>query len=259
MRELFLQDIDAWMRWIEFLGKEPARVFIHGLGGAGAADFAHIAAHPRLAGQRSVLVDLLGFAFSDRPREFSYSIRDHATTVAAVLDHLGLRATQVIGHSMGGTIAVVLAHTRPDLVSQLVVCEPNLLPGGGSSSRAIASYGEDEFVRSGYEVRLRAEHDQSPSYAACLRLADPLAVHRSATSLVELTTPPPIEMLNDLRIARTFILGGRNRSDADAQAAAAIDIPVREVPDAGHNMTLDNPDGFAAALAAALDTGASMK
>ena len=169
MRELHLKGIDAWLRWIEFPGNAPARVFLHGLGCTGASDFAHVAAHPLLVGGRSVLVDLMGFGFSDRPRQFGYSMREQAAVVATLLDHLGLTGTQLIGHSMGGTIAIVLADARPELVARLVVCEPNLVPGGGPTSRAIARYSEAEFERSGFADLVRVEQRQSPGCALPIR------------------------------------------------------------------------------------------
>ncbi len=51
---------------------------------------------------------------------------------------------------------------------------------------------------------------------------------------------------------RTFLVGESSLPDADAEKAAAFGIPVIEVPGAGHNLMLDNPDGFAAALARSL-------
>jgi pimeloyl-ACP methyl ester carboxylesterase len=43
-----------------------------------------------------VLVDFLGAGFSDAPEAFSYSLEDHARTVAALLDRLGLAASMVV-------------------------------------------------------------------------------------------------------------------------------------------------------------------
>lgn len=38
-----------------------------------------------MAGQRAILVDRLGFGFSDRPEPFGYTIEDHADSVAVCL------------------------------------------------------------------------------------------------------------------------------------------------------------------------------
>jgi pimeloyl-ACP methyl ester carboxylesterase len=48
-----------------------------------------------------------------------------------VLDSLGLRRVTVIGHSLGGSVAISLAAQRPDPVGSLVAAEPHLDPGAG--------------------------------------------------------------------------------------------------------------------------------
>ena len=55
----------------------------------------------------------------------------HAETVALILDHENIKSAIVVGHSMGGTVAIMLAISRPDLVSKLIVGEGNIVPGGG--------------------------------------------------------------------------------------------------------------------------------
>ena len=116
------------IRWTEAAGDGPPRVYVHGLGAASAAYHAHIAARPELAGRRTLFVDLPGHGLSDRPADFGYSLEDHAAALAAALDAAGVRGAEIVGHSMGGSVAIVLAHRRPDLVSRLVVTEANLDP-----------------------------------------------------------------------------------------------------------------------------------
>ncbi|RZS39085.1 pimeloyl-ACP methyl ester carboxylesterase [Herbihabitans rhizosphaerae] len=252
MRELQLPEVGARIRWIDIAGDGPARVFVHGLGCTGGSDFAHIAAHPLLAGRRSILVDLLGHGLSDRPGKFDYGLESQARCVAAVLDHLGLDGVELVGHSMGGAIAILLAAERPDLVARLVVAEPNVLPGGGPGSRSIAAMDEKTFVSNGF--RRMAMLIDRPDFVARFRLADPVALHRSAVALIELTTPTTGELLAGLDIPRAFLVGALSRDDEDDAERIATDagIPVHVIADAGHNLMIDNPDGFAEALAAAL-------
>jgi len=80
-----------------------------------------MAPHPALAGRRSLIVDLPGHGHSDRPNDFGYRLDDHARAVAVVLDAEGLRDIELVGWSMGGSIAIVLAAGRPELVARLVV------------------------------------------------------------------------------------------------------------------------------------------
>ncbi|MFC9793097.1 alpha/beta fold hydrolase [Streptomyces sp. NPDC127584] len=252
MRELFLAGQRAHIRWIDLpgTGDGPVRVFVHGLGCTAASDFAHIAAHPALGGGRALLVDLLGHGLSDRPTDFDYRMESQAAAVAAVLDHLALTGVDLVGHSMGGAVTIHLAASRPELVGRLVVAEPNLYGGGGAFSSPVAAMDEQVFVAEGFgrllAVAFRAD------YAARMRLADPLALHRSAVALVEGSTPAPGDLLAGLRIPRTYLVGQSSLPDPGAEKAAAWGIPVVEIPGAGHNMSLDNPEGFARALGRAL-------
>ncbi|MFB7861151.1 alpha/beta fold hydrolase [Streptomyces sp. NPDC056069] len=252
MRELFLEESRGFVRWIDLPGSDegPARVYVHGLGCTAASDFAHIAVHPALAGRRSLLVDLLGFGLSDRPRDFDYRMESQAAAVARILDHEGVTGVELVGHSMGGAVAIHLAAARPDLVDRLVVAEPNLYAGGGAFSSPVAAMEEDLFVRVGCAAMIAGA--SRADYAARLRLADPRAVHRSAVALVDGTVPAAGELFAGLQRPRAFLVGEFSRPYADAGKVAAMGVPVLEVPAAGHNMTLDNPDGFARALARAL-------
>ncbi|MET9954294.1 alpha/beta fold hydrolase [Streptomyces sp. NPDC006339] len=252
MRELFLAEAPGYVRWIDLPGggRGRARVYVHGLGCTGASDFAQVAVRPELAGRRSLLVDLLGFGLSDRPRAFDYRMESQAAAVARILDHEGLTGVELVGHSMGGAVAIHLAASRPDLVDRLVVAEPNLWPGGGAFSSPVAAQDEEFFVREGFAAMV--EGQDRADYAARLRLADPRALHRSAVALVEGSVPAPGELLAALPRPRAFLVGEFSLPDADAEKVAAQGILVFEVPGAGHNMTIDNPAGFARALARAL-------
>ncbi|MFD1271672.1 alpha/beta fold hydrolase [Streptomyces kaempferi] len=88
-------------------------MYVHGLGSASAVYNAHIAARPELAGRRSLFVDLPGHGISDRPVDFGYTLEDHADALAAALDEARVTAAELVAHSMGGAVAIVLADRRP--------------------------------------------------------------------------------------------------------------------------------------------------
>ncbi len=69
-------------------------------------------------------VDLRGRGDSDKP-ESGYGLEAHADDVVRVLDYLGLRDAVLVGHSMGGFVALKTALTHPNRVRALV-----LLDGG---------------------------------------------------------------------------------------------------------------------------------
>ena len=74
-----------------------------------------------------IAIDLKGFGESGKPDDEHYSVFDQAEAVDGLIKHLGLRRVILGGHSMGGTIAMVLAcdppTERPYRVSRLILCD----------------------------------------------------------------------------------------------------------------------------------------
>jgi lipase len=78
-----------------------------------------------LASSRSLVgVDLRGRGDSAKP-ESGYGLEAHAGDVIRVLDHLGLKRAVIVGHSMGGFVALKAALSYPERIRALV-----LLDGG---------------------------------------------------------------------------------------------------------------------------------
>lgn len=72
-------------------------------------------------GHRVLVLDLLGFGRSDRPRAHPLSLRGHAERVLAVLDQLRVERAAVVGHEMGAAVAQLLATRWPLRVSHLAL------------------------------------------------------------------------------------------------------------------------------------------
>lgn len=100
----------------------PRFAFLHGLFGRGRNWFG-VASALAERGYASVLFDLPNHGASAWTDEFSYP--QMADAVAAEIDdRLGSAARLVVvGHSMGGKVAMLLALRRPDLVDALVVID----------------------------------------------------------------------------------------------------------------------------------------
>lgn len=249
MRAAVVRPDGTKMRWVELPGAEPARVYLHGYGASAAPYYAEAVAHPALAGRRSLLMDLLGHGISDRPADAAYTMEEHADHVAAAMRAATVAGADVIGHSMGGSIAIVLAARHPELVSRLVLVDApldGLPPGAGLQARHGS---EQEFLHSdglARELERAGEH-----WAATMRLAGPQALYRSGVHLGRGSTPVMRELLLKLTVARTFLYpAGKPPSDARGLAAAGVELV--EIAESGHNIMLDNRDAFAEATAAAL-------
>jgi pimeloyl-ACP methyl ester carboxylesterase len=68
-------------------------------------------------------LDLRGVGRSDVPAD-GYAIRDFADDVARLCSEVGIGRPVVVGHSLGGMIAVELAARHPELASALVLVDP---------------------------------------------------------------------------------------------------------------------------------------
>ncbi|MGW6486011.1 alpha/beta fold hydrolase [Streptomyces sp. NPDC055056] len=249
MRQAEFDSEGSLIRWTEAPGAGPARVYVHGLGAASTVYYAHIAARPELAGRRALFVDLPGHGISDRPAGFGYTLEDHAAALAAALDGADVTGAELVAHSMGGAVAVVLAHRRPDLVSRLVLVEANLdpYPPGTMGDSGIAAYEEGDFVENGGHARVLEK--VGASWAATMRLADPRALHRTALALRRGTVPTMRRILTGLAVDRVYLQGELSGELPGAQALEATGVRVVAVPGAGHNIMFDNPDVLAAVLA----------
>ena len=98
----------------------PPVVLLHALGETGES-WSDVV--PLLAGSyRAHAVDLRGHGRSDWSGP--YSIDGLADDVVALLDALGLDTAHVVGHSLGGVVAYVLAERHPDRLATLVLEDP---------------------------------------------------------------------------------------------------------------------------------------
>lgn len=70
---------------------------------------------------RVLAVDLPGFGYSDRPTDVDLSHTAHAERLREFLDRMGIERATVIGHSMGGAVAMRLAAAYPERVEKLVL------------------------------------------------------------------------------------------------------------------------------------------
>jgi pimeloyl-ACP methyl ester carboxylesterase len=74
--------------------------------------------------RRAVALDLRGHGRSDPPRTGDYSLTGMAADIAAVVDQLNLDKIVLVGHSMGGGVALTYAGAHPDQVAGLLLLDP---------------------------------------------------------------------------------------------------------------------------------------
>lgn len=100
-------------------GQGPAVVLIHGL--FGSLDNLGLLARPLSEQYRVISLDLRNHGASFHSDEMSYP--QQAADVIALLDHLALDQVAIVGHSMGGKVAMQVAKQAPARVGRLVVAD----------------------------------------------------------------------------------------------------------------------------------------
>lgn len=204
--------------------KAPPLVLLHALE-EGALDWDAFAGELG-ARWRVIALDLPGHGRSHRPA--TYSFEAMADDVTAALDVLGLERTALVGHSMGGTVAYLIAQTHPERISALVI--EDVIPPWPRQARTLQ----------------RPEEELGFDWTAVVDIAaavnDPTM--RWWPGLTAITAP-------------TLLIAGGPTShvpqDRIAEAAAAIPCCQMLTIDAGHDVHIARPHDFATAATGFLE------
>ena len=258
VKPVYLPDDGAFIRYIEVPGADPPVLWLHGWQCSSTGELMAAAVQAPLRGRRSLLIDFLGHGYSDRPPEFAYTREAHARTIVALIDALGLSECGLVGHSMGGAVAVHVATARPTIVSLLIMAEPAIDAGGEEPFGGVT---EDQFVACGFRELLEAQSKEAEAqpdglraaHLGITRLVDPLALHREGVSLERGTNPSVRSLLRTLQMPRWYLQGELSDREPDLQRdLEAMGVEWRVVPNTGHAMGLQNPEGLARTVAKVL-------
>ncbi|AVR96451.1 alpha/beta fold hydrolase [Pseudoduganella armeniaca] len=115
-------DVPGTRLHVRELGSGPALLLVHGLGGQ-MAHFTYGLARRLADRYRVVVVDRPGSGYSHRHADGA-GLRTQAGALAALIDTLGLARPVVVGHSLGGAVALTLALEHPDRVAGLALLAP---------------------------------------------------------------------------------------------------------------------------------------
>lgn len=112
---------DPYISYIDEGKGEYTLVLVHGL--ASNAGFWRYNIPELSKHFRVVAVDLPGYGKSQKGN-YSYSLSFYAETIKKLIDELQLKNVVLVGHSMGGQIAIIFALKYPDMLSKLVLAAP---------------------------------------------------------------------------------------------------------------------------------------
>ncbi len=106
------------VRYVE-RGSGPSLVLLHGFA---SSIYTWKDVLPALSRERRVVaLDFPGFGQSDQPADLSFDL--FPRVVLGLMDRLGIHRATLVGNSMGGAVAVVIAARRPERVERLVLID----------------------------------------------------------------------------------------------------------------------------------------
>ena len=257
-------------------------VLLHGKNFSGAYWAATIRALTA-QGYRVVAPDQIGFGKSSKPNAYQFTFQALAANTFTLLDSLHVEKFTLVGHSMGGMLAVRMALMNPDRVERLVLVNPigledwklvvpyrtvdeNLAQELAATPESIREYQKQNYFggvwKPEYDVltEILAGWTQHGDY--------PVVAWNAALTSDMIFTQPVVYEFDRLKPPTLLIIGQRDRTaigkdrvpkDVAAQLgnypalgkAAAQRIPgarLVEIPEAGHVPQVDAFEKYSRAL-----------
>ncbi|MFO3673552.1 alpha/beta fold hydrolase [Pseudomonas protegens] len=227
-------------------GGTPAPIlFLHGFGST-KEDYADITRHSAFAGQPFIAYDAPGCGASQCEDLSRISIPFLLETALQVLEHFGIERFHLVGHSMGGLTALMLADHCPERVLSFVDIEGNIAPEDCFLSRQIVDYPEADAQRFLDDFIERARH--APAYASALYAASlghkvrAGAVRGIFESMVQLSDHGNLmQRFLGLPCPRMFMYGEQNAGLSYLAQLQARGVQLARIPDCGHFPMYSNP------------------
>ena len=244
-------------------GDGPPLVMLHGLSGH-ARTWDYTAAP--LSGRYRVLApDQRGHGDTDWAPKYGFA--PMAQDLLGFLDALDLREVTLMGLSMGGIVSFVFAAAHPERVRRLVVMDigPEIAAAGATNVASVLAAKDTFSSEDEAFAQARASNPRPTDDRLRHRVSQNLRMLRDGTltfkydkalrdprNLFDLTVEQRWEAWRGVSCPVLLVRG----DDSDVLAAETAQRMLAEnpnatmasVPDCGHSITLDNPDGMLAVV-----------
>jgi N-formylmaleamate deformylase len=208
-----------------------------------------------------IMPDARGHGKSSAP-DTGYRFEDHAEDVVGLIKALRLPAPILVGHSMGGLVAAVVAARNPKLLRGLILADPTFLSPEAQREvresdvaerhRKILSLSLSEVVE-----EARARHPQRSAELLELIARARLQTSMRAFDVLQHPDPDYMQLVRSIDVPTLLVIGeyGVVSPGAAAQLQGINPkIQVEEIPKAGHGIHYDQPERFAAVVRSFLGT-----
>jgi len=225
-------------------GRAPI-LFLHGFGST-KEDFADIERFPQFADRPVIAFDTPGCGASECANLSAFSIPFLRETAERVITHYGISKFHLVGHSMGGLAALLLAHSKPSTVLSFTNIEGNLHAEDCFLSRQVIEYAEQdpgEFMAAFVARTRRSPGSSCALYATSLEhKVRTTAVQPFFRSIVDLSDHGDLlDKFVELPLPRLFMYGDESRSFSYLGGLQEHGVQLSEIPHCGHFPMYSNP------------------
>jgi len=237
------------------MNESPTILLVHGLVGS----LHYYEPERRIENARIDAIDLLGYGALRHVPPGRLSLDAQVEHVLAHLELQGLEQVWMLGHSMGGAIAMLAADRRPNLVAAVINVEGNFTEKDAFWSRKVAQFQADEWQAKFQAISCDptgwlerngiAPTEQHVEWADAIFAYQPEStVYAMAHALVHETHPPEYLQAVDRVVARTpvHLVAGERSADAWDVPAAVRESAASDhvLAGTGHFPMLEAPGAF---------------
>jgi pimeloyl-ACP methyl ester carboxylesterase len=197
-----------------------------------------------------IMYDLRGHGLSEAPAT-GYTIEDNVSDIVGLIKALKLSNPVIIGHSLGGSIAAVVAAQYPDIPQKVVLIDPPglLKPLFEDMNQARNWFTQDmnnlKKLNKEELIKIAAQRHPAISEAARSRWADSKMQMKPQIVDSVLTIPPLKPYLSKVTIPTLILKADANdavkKMEIDA-VSAQPNIRIYHVKGAGHLVHLERPE-----------------
>jgi N-formylmaleamate deformylase len=247
----FCRGDEVSLHYLRTGSAKPPLVLLHGLSASGACWTPLARA---LEDQFDVVMpDARGHGNSSAPLH-GYRYDDHAKDVVALIAQLGLVAPILLGHSMGGMTAAVVASQSAGAVSGVILADPTFISAQWQRQVRDSDVAEQHrrilgLDKDGVSAELRAGHPHRSSEIVELLAEAKLQTRMSAFDVLTPPNPEYRRLMRGIHVPLMLIIGDAGVVSFDiARELQNLNPRVRteQIRDAGHGIHFDQPERFEA-------------
>lgn len=255
---------DINIHYLRTGGNKPTIIALHGLAGNGAC-WSPLA---RALEQHYdiIMPDARGHGLSSAPLH-GYTYQDHANDVIEMIRTLGIQSPYLLGHSMGGMTATLVANRLGSAVRGIMLADPTFLSLEWQNEAYMQTVVEHhlKMLKSSKEElfkQAKAKHRYRASVIIEHLIEAKLQTSINAFDVLIPPNPEFDELIRNIYIPTLLISGSEGIVSAQTVQALQVinpDIEYKLLPDVGYGLPYDEPKRLATIIDAFLKRKTGLK